>query len=47
MNNEKQLEKLDILLIEENPNHATLVIDQWNEVNTAKKIERYSGAIYF
>ncbi|WP_339733261.1 ATP-binding protein [uncultured Gimesia sp.] len=37
MNNEKQLDKLDILLIEENPTHATLIIDQWNEVNTAKK----------
>ncbi|QDT41548.1 Phytochrome-like protein cph1 [Gimesia alba] len=37
MNNEKQLEKFDVLLIEENPTHATLIIDQWNTVNTAKK----------
>lgn len=37
MNNETQLEKLDILLIEENPTHATLIIDQLNTVNTFKK----------
>lgn len=37
MDNAKQLEKLNILLIEENPTHATLIIDQLNEVNTTKK----------
>ncbi|QDV49654.1 hybrid sensor histidine kinase/response regulator [Gimesia fumaroli] len=36
MNNEKLREKFDILLIEENPTHATLIIDLLNTVNKIK-----------
>ncbi|MCA9014412.1 MAG: response regulator [Planctomycetaceae bacterium] len=37
MNNENQLDQLNILLIEENPDHASLIIEQLNEVSRTKK----------
>lgn len=37
MNNEQQLEKLNILLLEENPTHATSIIDHLNAVNSPPK----------